>query len=233
MPKTKTTTLSVITCLSFFVVVNLVQAITFQEIYQYQTTGQVLGSTIVSDNFNRANETPLAAPWAKILSTAGTLNIAGNVVVASNSNIDAQYYYTGITVGPDEFSQAAISVSGGNSSDVGYGVAVRTSLGTAKTYYRLVVNKLASNNIELGKFINGTYTMLTRRTTSWTDGDVLRLEVAGSTLKIYQNSTQLGADVTDASISSGGVGIAYSAQVSGGSIDNWSGGDLTSGGDFG
>lgn len=129
---------------------------------------------------------------------------------------------------PDaQFAQAATRVTGGTASgDNGIGIALRMSVGV-RTFYRFVVNAAATNNVGISKFVAGVYTNLGFRTGVWANDDILRGEVNGSTLKVFQNAVQLGADITDSAIATGRPGVCSSTTLTSGSLTNWSAGSLT------
>ena len=58
------------------------------------------------------------------------------------------------------------------------------------------------------------------------DGDILRLEIQGSTMTIKLNGVQLGATVNDASHTTGSAGMAFSSVDNNSFIDTWEGGDF-------
>jgi hypothetical protein len=179
-----------------------------------------------SDDFNRANETPLASPWLIVGTVTATANLSTNTVVANNGGLDFGYYYSSVTWPDNQYSEAAITVTG-TTAGTGYGVLARGDVnGGALTYYRAVVSKAASNNVDLSKFVGGTKTAIGSRTTTWVDGDVFRIEVTGSTISLKQNGTILGATFSDSGIATGRAGIIYSSQVTSGNIGNWAGGSL-------
>jgi hypothetical protein len=185
-------------------------------------------AVLATDDFNRANSTGLGANW-----TAGalsdTLNVNANACVpAVLPGNDCYYAYTGITWPNDHYAQIKVTVTSTGGGGVGGGVAVRRT-GDGTTRYRAVVDHAASNNVSLDRFLSGAYQNLALYTSAWTDGDVLRLEAQGSSLRVYRNGTQIGTTFTDANIASGSPGIDYSSSVSALTMDDWEGGDLTGG----
>jgi hypothetical protein len=183
-------------------------------------------ATLATDNFNRA-DADVGANWA---SPANGWLIVSNVAVPETLGSDCiAAYDAGITWPADQYSQAKVTVTGTAGSP---GVVVRTTAAT-DTLYWAVVNHGASNNVEVGRKVSGAYTFIASRTTTWVDGDVLRLEVSGTgaarILKVFKNGTQLGANIADASggIDSGKPGIGYSSSATAASVDDWEGGSLT------
>lgn len=188
---------------------------------------------MATDDFLRANESPLAGNWSRPTGWTGTLELLTNEVTTLSA-ADQMYRYTPITPGSSQFSQAKISVTG-TDAEAGPGVTVYIASG-AQTGYSAIVNKAGTNNVSIIKWSSATYNLLTQRTTTWVNGDVLKLSVepsgADRRLKVFKNGIQLGADFVDATspITSGDVGIGFSsgAGISGVVIDDWEGADLAS-----
>jgi hypothetical protein len=74
--------------------------------------------------------------------------------------------------------------------------------------------------------------MLDSRTTTWVDGDTIRLEITGigstTTLIVYQNGAQLGAAISDtgAALTGGKPGIFHStgSGITVSTVNDWEGG---------
>lgn len=183
-------------------------------------------SVLGTDAFTRANETPLAGNWTTVTSDTA-FNLASNAVTYSNVNNDAAAYRNDITPSADQYSQLALTVTGIGGGGQGFGVCCRAST-VARTYYRLVADHSATN-VELGARVAGVFSTIWTRAQAFTNGDVLRVEVQGTTLRAYINGVQIGADVTDTAIASGRFGIAYSSVLTSATGDDWEGGDFASG----
>lgn len=178
----------------------------------------------VSDNFNRANENPLASPWSDFGASAVDFKLVSNSVTPTSLiSDDAQMSLTSITWPNDQYCQVKVTVTG-TSAGAGGGLAVRCAAG-AKTFYRVVVNKAASANVEVAKFVAGAFTSLGTRTTTWVDGDTLQMRIVGTSIYVYQNGIQLGALITDSALTSGNAGISYSSTVTTMTLDDFEGGD--------
>jgi len=193
-----------------------------------QTGG--IGTQTVSDDFNRANQIPIAGNWTNGTSTAVRMQILSNTAQPEFFNSqDADCFYSAWVSGDNQFSQVEVTVTG-TSAGAGLGPVVRriTTAGT-KTYYRLVVD--ASGNYDLQKFIAGANTALRSGTVSYIAGQKLGLSATGgatTTLKIWYNNVQIGTDVTDSSspLLTGDPGIGYSSIVTSASGDNWNAGTV-------
>lgn len=171
-----------------------------------------------SDNFNRANETPLAAPWA----TTGygdQLSLVSNAA-KSPSNSDHASLYTAAASGADQYSQCSLTTV---TSGIG-GPAVRAITTSGGNFY--FIEAVSSSASEFGKIVTGSYSDL------GAGGAVLanpvRITAAGSTIRAYKNSTTElpSSPKTDTSIATGQPAIFL--YDTGGSADDWSGGDLVS-----
>lgn len=185
-------------------------------------------AALATDSFNRANANPIGANWTTVTSQ-GAFQIVSNAATVASLAADSASLHSGIswTGVNDQYAQANITqVGGGGGLGTGFGLVVRGDAATA-TMYRLVVGT-GSNNIELAKLITGAYTLIWDRTATFNSGDLIRLEAQGTTLRVFINGVQVGANTTDSSIASGSPGMGYSASATSGSMDNWEAGDFTS-----
>lgn len=177
---------------------------------------------LASDDFNRANVDPVDGNWVN-LSSGDPFKIVSNQAVPRSTN-DAEGSYDGSISWPnDQYSEATLTGTSGGGSGEGPGVSVRSQAGNI--YYRIIVSFI-NGNIEIAKF-NTSYTQLGGFfSAGFTSGDVLRVEVSGSTITVYKNGVSQTTR-TDSAITFGKPGISYSS-IGGASniVDNWSGGDL-------
>jgi hypothetical protein len=179
---------------------------------------------LVQDNFNRANQNPLAGNWSTPTG-ANALQLSSNAVTYTDFNNDSSAYYNAITWPNDQYSQCNCTVSNEGGGQ-GFGPSCREASG-ALTRYRLVASTAASNNFELSKEVSGSFTLIWDRTSTFTSGNLVRLEAQGTTLRAYNNGVQIGASTTDSSIASGSAGLLYSSRAATASGDNFEGGDFT------
>lgn len=187
-------------------------------------------AVIATDNFNRANETPLSGGgnWSPSFADANW-NLSSNVAVPTNvTTSDSVMHYTAGSWPNDHYSKGNLTVSGTGGGDQGVGLTVRGTT-AATTYYRAVADHGATNNVGITKMVSGVYTNLALVTSSWTDGATWELDVQGTSLTFKRaGSTILTA--TDSAIVSGKPGIVLSTHVTSASLDNWEGGNFSSGG---
>lgn len=179
---------------------------------------------LAQDSFTRANETPLAAPW-----TDGgqpvTFNLIANALTSSDLNNDCAAFNTRAAWPANQYSQCQGTVTGTAGGGSGVGPGVR--MATGRNSYAITIDHAATNNVVLAKFVGGTVTVLWTRTQAFTNGDILSLEVVGTTLIGRVNGTAIGAAVTDAALATGSPGVYYSSVETAASVDNWEGGELT------
>lgn len=187
-----------------------------------------------SDNFTRANETPLAGNWDNPAcgGSNNKWNLSSNALVPNGLGDDAHAIWkTSVNdFGDDQFSECVVSVTGTAGSGAGAGVAVRHN-GLGQTHgvstYRLVADHAGGNNVEIAKFVSDSYTQLVAFTQAFTNGDTFRLEVNGTTLEAFYLGGSLGTH-TDSSITTGQPGLVYSSTETATTLDLWQGGDLAS-----
>lgn len=158
-----------------------------------------VGHTTITDNFTRANQTPLGSSsegwsWTTISGTYGVVSnqakqlVGGGSITMARANTDLG--------SPDMYAQCSTQ----NDADVS-GVAVRKANTSNATYYSGAY--VTSNTVKIYKCINGTTTSLKGPTAaSYGAGRILKLQVNGSTLTIYYNGSSIDS-VSDTSITTG------------------------------
>lgn len=184
-------------------------------------------SLLATDNFDRADQSPLAGNWTATDPTP--LDLVSNHVRPSTLVTDGGAYYSAIAWPDDQYSKANLSVRGTEAEERGVGLLVRQSA-TAVTHYWLVVDHAESGNVAIDKAIDGDYTNLATFTEEWTDGDEWELRVVGPTLQAFRNGNQVGTNITDYAIASGSAGLVYSSTETSAAIDNWEGGSAVTAG---
>lgn len=180
----------------------------------------VAGGATALDDFNRADENPLAGNWTSV--SANPFRLISNQVQGSGvSFVESYAYWNATPFGNDQFSQLQIVTA-----NFSLGVTVRGS-GAPTDYY--CTQFYPSNSADLFKYVSGSYTSLAGGAYAWTTNDYIRMTAVGSTLTFYADAsnpptTQI-LQVTDTTFSSGKVGIYDWNGVA--VLDNWSGGDLS------
>lgn len=183
--------------------------------------------TTATDDFNRANETPLAGNWS-----AGSgdtaFNLASNAAFSPDDSVDRCSIYTGASFGNDQSSKAKLTTSGTSGGGAGPGLCVRHAP-AARTFYRLATDHAASTNVEFGRFVAGSFTVLGSFTQAWTNGDTWEFRAVGpaaaTVLTIYLNGALVQTFTDNSSLASGSPGISYSTTSISGTIDDWVGTD--------
>lgn len=164
----------------------------------------------VSDDFNRTNSADLGANWS--VPTGGTAcKIDTNR--ASTSGTLAFEYWNADTPGNNQYAECKTPIGSKFS-----GPAVRISTTSKTAYYYDVGGK------QLFKNIAGTETSILAVTDASPSATALyRLSATGSLLSVYKAGTLLGS-ATDASLSSGRVGIyVYSSSEA---VEDWAAGEI-------
>ena len=187
---------------------------------------RISGGASYSDDFNRANAATLGANWTEynveheIVSNQAEPTTAGT----------AGSFYASLLATDDHYSQATLANIAGTS----LGVAARaSSIGTADSstgaLYLWRYNGSNSTGLLKKPASSSTYTAIgTAYSATLANGDVLKIEVNGSTIKGYVNGVER-ASVTDTDNATGKqAGFRTSGSASA-AWDNWSAADLTSG----
>lgn len=183
-------------------------------------------ATLFSDAFTRADSTDIGASYDATYTGKSNLQIVSNAVrgtTLSTGNIES---YNG-TLPNDQWAQVTYTTYTAGLS--GYGVFVRMTAPTTATWYSTDTD--ASNNWRILKSVAGVETTVATSTTTAASGQVIRLEVSGSTvarLILYVNGTNI-LDTTDASspLTSGraGLGVWVVTALGNSVLDDFSCGD--------
>ncbi len=168
-----------------------------------------------ADNFDRADAADLGAGWTVL--GAASHEISGTEVV-NNSGAKHDVYATDCAT-DDNFSQITVGdlTSGAN-------VRVTARVTDNNNFYRVnyVVN---TTSFTLTKNVAGSFTTLGTLSVSVGTGDVVRIEVQGTTVRAVLNGVTRHI-VTDTSHATGRrVGLGSSVSTTS-AFDNWFGGDL-------
>lgn len=174
-----------------------------------------------SDDFNRANNTTLGANWTLV---KGLFGINTNAAYSRSAGADTLARWNADTFGNDQYAQVTISVL--SVDNIAVGVACRLDTGGAETgYFAYAFRNVSPNvDVELAKYVAGVYTTIST-TSGFAVGDVLRLEVEGTTLRLYRNGSLVDTR-TDSSIASGAAGVSGFGNSTSGRMDDWSGSNL-------
>ncbi|HET7157818.1 MAG TPA: hypothetical protein VFI62_02410 [Burkholderiales bacterium] len=179
--------------------------------------------TLASDDFNRVDSTGLGANWGSV----GSISFDVKTNQASNAaTLNVQNHYTGVAFPNDQWAQATVKVK---TSTSWIAVTARAS-GTVNTYYAGGCDPLDFGGSEarrIWKNVAGTRTSLATEAINVAVNDVLRLEVQGTTIKLFVNGVERLSAV-DAAIASGSPGMLgrASAGTDVQQFDDFSAGDF-------
>jgi hypothetical protein len=168
-----------------------------------------------TDDFNRANETPLAAPWAEAVA-GDNMNLTTNQVVGAAGG-DKLYYYSGAAASANQYAQMRFTSTPGDS-----GPACRvSSLGTFDCYFH---NEAGAG---YAKFVAGSFSNIASDGDAFATSDVSRLEVEGTTLRLFRNGSPTATpSTTDSSLSAAGLGVGFAHFGTTNTLDDWEGGNI-------
>jgi hypothetical protein len=188
----------------------------------------------VGDDFTDDDDTSLSAhtatgvnggfTWTVFSGNDAGLTIQGNQLVSGGSGNQARVRANHI-IGSDQRASITIVSHDEGSNRADLGLLVRKANDDTITYYE---GRIEFNNgvdtVYLVKLVAGTGTELdSDNTITWADGDVLKLEVEGTSLKLYQNDVVI-LSTTDSDITSGEcAGLFRDANSAGPEVicDNW------------
>lgn len=167
--------------------------------------------TQVADNFNRADENPLAGNWTTTIGH-NALQIVTNECAQTSGDCSA-YWNTDLAT-DDNFAQFTHTTAGFNNGPV-----VRNQKTAASMFLYSGTDHTRS------KFTAGAYVSLEANDgTTWNSGDIVKLSIVGTTLQAYQNGTPVGTGLTDSSFPTGRTIGAFIGFLS--PFDNFVGGDV-------
>jgi hypothetical protein len=185
------------------------------------TPAPTSGAVLATDTFTRADQNPISGNWTTC-SGQGGLRLLTTAIAHIDSGTDGCIYYNAVTPNNDQYSQAVMTRGSDTTAGNGSGMCVTVRQATgANSLYDVCVNAAATLNVTLAKRVTGSYTAIWSRTATFADGDILKLSVTGTTLKVFVNGVQVGADSTDSALTSGRCGIAYSSNSVGATADSW------------
>lgn len=135
---------------------------------------------MTTDVFTRANESPLASPWAAVAGM-GTLKLASNAVTATTASTDCAMYHSTSSVVDD--SEVTIGTVGGAD-----GGPALFDPATGNGY----VCAINGANIAIYKFVGGAFSStISTAAGSWTTGDDIRLRRSAGNLLADKNGANV------------------------------------------
>jgi hypothetical protein len=181
---------------------------------------------LASDNFQRANENPLSnsGKWTTSFNEIA-MQVASDLCEGGAPSANSASVWTGISWPNDQYSEITI---GGIGASANIAPLVRGSA-SVQSYYFAAVIGLGSTDIVLEKFVAGTPTLIAFTPATVNSGDVIRLEVQGTSLTVKQNGVVVLGPVTDSDVASGSAGIRSTTSVQFATASLWAGGNFSSG----
>lgn len=191
-------------------------------------------TSVATDNFNRAS---LGADWDQLNPTQGSMaTFTSTVVGGGTSGADAarqaaRWIGAG-TFSDNQYASLEIVTLGNITTDYSMGVICRASADDdgARDYYEVVVFASSAGpdyTTQLGKVVNGTYTVLNSGSVAWAAADDIGIQCDGTSIRATKNGTAIGGSFTqtDSSLTTGAPGIAGSGDGSN-TGDNWDAGNM-------
>lgn len=168
--------------------------------------------------------------WALEPTTNG-FKYVSNTCQPFNQTNDQGTIYIGVTFANDQWAQVTLGTTSGGTASGGQGIGVSLRASTSvHTEYRIVHNTAASNQIEIGKMVTGTFTSLKicSANTTPASGDTFYWQISGTSITGKQNGSSITScgTTTDSAISSGSPGMSFSSSMTSSSITAWKAGNL-------
>lgn len=190
--------------------------------------GPTFTPVATADGTSVADFTQLNSAWGSVQASGGVFNCA-----AQNDNNEAAAVWSGTgSFTDDQYFETTIGGLTFLSAGYLHGGILRasTDTGAGRDFYFIYVAADSGGpnyTTVVGKYVNGTRTVLHSATSSWANGDVLRGSVVGTTITAWKNGTSLGGSFvqTDSSLTTGKPGIFANGTAPTG--DNWVGGNVS------
>lgn len=183
-----------------------------------------------TDDFNRADDaTGLGANWT-LMGAPAVFNVVDLQARVPINGDPGSAYWNGFVPTDDQYAEVTIGQELDTLAGFGTGPMVRMSTG-ADTGYWACCNVAAAEEIglyEVTAGVIGTPLATYNAGAAPTAGDVIRIEAQGTTIRVLVNTVER-ISVTDATLTSGRVGVRGEADVAYSFINDWGGGDLAAG----
>ena len=182
-------------------------------------------TTLATDDFNRANSTTLGSNWT-VIDPGWTVN---NSTALCTTLAVISSIYTGVSFPNDQWCQATFASSGPITADTGIGPMVRSDTTNALVLFQ---TNAADSRVYL-RSTSGVFTQLGVTGPGVVAGDVLYLQVIGTTAIAKINTSTVCGTLTSTAFPTGGkAGMFGALDGPAGVLDNWSAGDFGSGSVF-
>lgn len=173
----------------------------------------------INDDFNRANETPIASPWVEFAGSTGQVDLSSNAITKTGGNGDLLLYHNNSGNGwNDDQSSQFTYASAITDNDWGPAVRVGGDGGAFSGY--LFMQASGSNGPSRILDPEGFASMETGYTVA-TVGQTAKIDVTGSTIRCYVNGVEDAlSPATDTNIALAGSGAGAFYYNGSGSLDN-------------
>jgi hypothetical protein len=195
------------------------------------TASEYTWTQVASDNFNRANQNPMAGNWSSLPGLSG-LRIVSSSSRAITTNTDNGSYWNADTFSDNQYSQITLSYTPTGSHWAGLLVRVVPEA-TRYSGYSIQVDGSVVYFYRINS-TGGYSNLLTQWSDSFVSGDVLKMSIHNSgpsqVIRVWKNGVQIGSDLADSTYQSGGgPGIMVWESSSGMIMDDWVGGNVAGG----
>ena len=172
------------------------------------------GATSWSDDFNRADETPLAGNWTKARDAAANLNLSSNKVIRASGSYDTWYFWNANSFTSAQYSWAIAGTG------TGQGVCVHAKTGTLG-----LVALWSGGTIYLCKAVP-TFSAVATASDTQSPGDTLQISITGDggDVTVSRNGTTKLTWTDTSGLTGGSAGIVISSDDPNALLDDWSGG---------
>ena len=194
-----------------------------QGVTQPVTTATPSLVQLEGDDFNRADENPIAGNWTSgpgVASDVQLLNNAAKVVGFAPLNGNGVAFWSARTWPANQWSEVTVPTVP-TTDDVGPAVRIAAS---EATYYLAAV--YWDGRLAIHRSINHSFVQLhTTGPGVVVAGDRVRLEAEGTVLRVFKNGVLMGEAVDDA-IAAGAPGVVLDDMTA--TLDDWAGGTIDS-----
>jgi hypothetical protein len=153
-------------------------------------------------------------------SSSGNFQVQGSTDDVWSDKSEGSCHWNADTFDDDQYAEVTVAtVASGN----WHGACVRAATSGANTYYGFYGD---SSSQYLFEQLAGSWTDISSTGGGFSNGDVIRLEVEGTSLSALVNDTEEESATGETGISSGAAGMSSSAGSSTPRMDDWEGGNM-------
>jgi len=187
----------------------------------------VLFAAAQTDNFNRADESPLASPWIAPDGVTDSKFLLSSFHLVGSALTTVQLMYYNFAFSGNHYSQATLGGSDlTNVATYAYAAVRIQSSGQSAYVYGIIAG---ATSYKIQKIVSGTFTALQTCSGTPTAGDVVKLSVSGSSLTGTVNGGST-CSASDGALSGGRAGLGGYNGSGAYTFDDWSGDDVAGGG---